>query len=163
MKEWADSPQPEDARGGQVLFFTVARQTFGMQLTRVAQIIDHEEPSGRSKVSRQVILPRGETIKAVDLRSLFKYPRVSEGSKRTIIILEGDRGKIGLVADSIEHIAEAENIQMVGLPAILGEMKYLEGFFLEGKSLKAAINSERIAADFGKVRELKGKAEKTPK
>lgn len=125
------------ATGPQTLLtFGLMGELFGIAVAHVQEIIDPLPTihvPGASDFARGLVNVRGSVVPVVDLRQRLRMPERSEtGDSRLIvleILLEGERTKLAIVADSVETVVDisAEDIEPVPEIGIRWPVQYLDG------------------------------------
>jgi purine-binding chemotaxis protein CheW len=135
----------------EVLGFTLASETFGVELCHVREVCQLKDltavPCTPSFVAGVMNL-RGRVIAIIDLRKLFDLPAKGLTElNRVIVLTDGDK-ELGLLADSIDGVRPVPAAALQeGLPSLTG----VRDRFLKGitSQMLAVLDGGRLLADAG--------------
>ena len=142
-------PRPDDVERLEVLAFTLAGETYGIETTHVREVCRLGElvplPCTPPFVAGIMNL-RGQILAVFDLRRLFDLPARGLGELDQVIVL-GDRDqRLGLLADAIAGVQSiALSALQPGLPTLTGiREKFCRG--VTGQML-ALLDGAKLLAD----------------
>jgi len=97
------------------LIYSLCGELYGsalLQIKEVIKMIPIKPVPHSEKYFRGVINVRGQIISVMDLRTKFQMTG-HQPDQGLILIIEGDRGQVGAIVDTIEYVREIppENIQ----------------------------------------------------
>ena len=136
----------EIAQTDQYLTFTLAEETYAIEIVKVREVIDYVQvtrvPRMRAYL-RGVINLRGSVVPVLDLRLILGMPSIEKTIDTCVIIAEvqvdGESLHLGMLADSVQEVIDV-NPSQIGPPPKLGSMldtnfirgmgKRVEGFFI---------------------------------
>jgi len=115
----------EIARTDQYLTFTLAEETFAIEIVKVREVIDYVHLTRVPRMPvflRGVINLRGSVVPVVDLRLCFQMSKTDRTKNTCIVVvevqLEGEATVIGALADSVEEVIDLEPDQIQPAPRI---------------------------------------------
>lgn len=113
-------------RGQLYLTFTLANETFAIDILRIREIIEYVQPSPVPMMPvtlRGVINVRGGVVPVVDLAVRFGWQPMAVGRRTSIVIVEilynDEKHVIGLVVDRVNAVTEIRADQ-IELPPAFG-------------------------------------------
>jgi purine-binding chemotaxis protein CheW len=143
--------KPDDAERLEVLTFTLAGETYGIETRHVREVCQLRNlavvPCTPPFVAGVMSL-RGRILAIVDLRKFFDLPARGLTELNRVIVLGGGENELGLLADSIDGVrpVAASDLQE-GLPTLTGiRERFLKG--VTGRML-AVLDGSRLLADAG--------------
>ena len=101
------------SQNNQVITFTLGDETYGVEVTKVREILTYpkvtELPNASAWV-KGVINLRGEVTPIIDLRMRFKTSEMPEYGERTIVLAArtADNRMVGMVVDSVQDMETIE-------------------------------------------------------
>lgn len=146
----------ESAEQTQYLTFVVAGEACALSLLEVKEIIEYDPtltmvPAMPPSI-RGVINVRGNVVPVIDLAVKFGLPP-SPITKRTCVVivevgLEGERGAMGVITDSVSQVLSFSPHDIVPLPAFGPRirMDYLKGLGKIGKQFVLILDLDRVMA-----------------
>lgn len=106
----------------QTVVFKLGEESYGIDIFRVHEIIRLREitPIPRTEGHiRGLVNLRGNTIPVIDLSTRLNLP-VSEQSDNTrIIVVESDKGNIGLIVDAVSEVITLQSEQIEPTPPLI--------------------------------------------
>jgi purine-binding chemotaxis protein CheW len=134
------------AQTDQYLTFTLAEETFAVEIVKVREVIDYVHVTRVPRMPtylRGVINLRGSVVPVIDLRSILGMPSVEKTVDTCVIIaevqFEGEVLHLGMLADSVQEVIDVNPSQIDPPPKmgtildtnfIRGMGKRDEGFFI---------------------------------
>ncbi len=135
------------------LIFNLDKDTFGIPLSVVSEVISYQPITPLYEVSnyvKGVINLRGKIIPIVDLRIKFHMPQ-KEYTERTIFIIvnleyHNQQSLIGLVVDQVKDVitVESEELQQTGEIGFKFKTKYLYGVVRYQEEIVSILDIEKI-------------------
>jgi purine-binding chemotaxis protein CheW len=136
----------EIAQTDQYLTFTLAEETYAIEIVKVREVIDYVQVTRVPRMPaylRGVINLRGSVVPVLDLRLILGMPSIEKTIDTCVIIAEvqvdGESLHLGMLADSVQEVIDV-NPSQIGPPPKLGSMldtnfirgmgKRDEGFFI---------------------------------
>ena len=139
----------------QLITFTLGRETYGVEVTKVREILTYpkvtELPNASAWV-KGVINLRGEVTPIIDLRMRFNTSETPEYGERTIVLAArtADNRMVGMVVDSVQDMETIEWETMVPPPEM--------GTTVGSENLKGLIKTDNrmiVILDIEKVLDKK--------
>lgn len=91
----------------QLVVFELARETYGVDISQVQEIIRFQEITKVPKVPdfiEGVINLRGNVIPVIDLRKRFDFDEVEKTNATRIIVVEVEQYTVGMVVDAVSEV-----------------------------------------------------------
>jgi purine-binding chemotaxis protein CheW len=108
----------------QIVGFLIGRETYGVPITLVHEIVRMPEitpiPDAEASVEGVINL-RGKIIPVVDLRKRFGQTEVTATGKNRILVTEVDNRRIGLIVDSASEVLKIPPSDIEAPPTALQE------------------------------------------
>jgi len=134
------------AQTDQYLTFTLAEETFAVEIVKVREVIDYVQVTRVPRMPtylRGVINLRGSVVPVIDLRLILGMPSIEKTVDTCVIIaevlFEGDVLHLGMLTDSVQEVIDVNPNQIDPPPKmgtvldtnfIRGMGKRDEGFFI---------------------------------
>jgi purine-binding chemotaxis protein CheW len=153
----ADDDENEDTQANKYLFFRIGKESYGIGIRFIIEIIELQHISEVPEMPRYVkgvINLRGKVIPIVDLRLRFEMEARAYDDRTCIIVTEIDRILIGLVVDTVEEVMEIPEDQIDPPPrfkAVAGKDRYIHGMGKVGNAVKIIIDVEKVIQDQGAI------------
>src|SRR5450759_498339 len=147
---------PDDAERLQVLAFSLAGETYGVETCHVREVCLLKDLTGipcTPPFVAGVMNLRGQILAIVDLREFFGLPARGLTELNRVIVLRGGATEFGLLADSIDGVrsVRASDLQE-SLPTLTGiRERFLKG--ITGQMLAVLAGGRLLAAAGLKVNE----------
>lgn len=111
----------DNQQENQLITFTLGRETYGVEVTKVREILTYPkvtELPNASEWVKGVINLRGEVTPIIDLRMRFNTSETPEYGERTIVLAArtADNRMVGMVVDSVQDMETIEWETMVPAP-----------------------------------------------
>lgn len=137
------------ARDLQIVGFRVGRETFGVDIALVHEIVRVPEitavPDAPDFIEGVINL-RGRIISLVDLRKRFRQREITSGRKNRVIVVEHQQKFVGLIVDSASEVLRVPGSEIEPPPSVFehGGLDYVTGVAkLQGRII--------ILVDLGKI------------
>jgi purine-binding chemotaxis protein CheW len=147
------STAPESARPAQYLGFSLAGETYAIELLRIREIIEHipiTRVPGMPPAVLGVINLRGRVVPVVDLAvKMGLGPRpITRWTCFVIVevLLDGERTSLGLLADSVSEVLDlgAEDIEPPPAFGTRAPVSYLRGLGRQEQRFILLLDLERV-------------------
>ncbi len=145
--------EDEDTQADKYLFFKIARESFGIGIRHIIEIIEMQSISAVPDMPgyvKGVINLRGKVIPIVDLRLRFGIEERAYDDRTCIVVTEIDRILIGLIVDTVEEVLEIPENGIEPPPKFKtssGKDRYISGMGKVGEQVKILIDVEKIVRD----------------
>jgi purine-binding chemotaxis protein CheW len=116
----------------QIVGFRVGRETFGVDIALVHEIVRVPEitavPDAPDFIEGVINL-RGKIISLVDLRKRFREKEVARTRKNRVIVVEFEQKFVGLIVDAASEVLRVPASEIEPPPAVFehGELNYVTG------------------------------------
>jgi purine-binding chemotaxis protein CheW len=137
------------ARDLQVVGFRIGRETFGVPIAAVHEIVRVPEitavPESPACVEGVINL-RGKIVPVVDLRKRFGEPAGGRTRKNRILVAEVEAKLVGLLVDAASEVLKIAPADIEAPPCILedGERNYVTGVAKLGGRLVILVDLTRV-------------------
>lgn len=149
----ADDDENEDTQANKYLFFRIGRESYGIGIKHVIEIIELQPISvvpDMPAYVKGVINLRGKVIPIVDLRLRFEMDEREYDNRTCIIVTEVDRILVGCLVDTVEEVMEIPEKDIEPPPQFRttsGRDRYISGMGKAGNAIKILIDVEKIVRD----------------
>ena len=143
----------EIVRTDQYLTFTLAEETFAIEIVKVREVIDYVHLTRVPRMPvflRGVINLRGSVVPVIDLRLILSMPSVEKTVDTCIIIAEvnmdGEPLHLGMLADSVQEVIDIDPSQ-IDPPPRLGSMlntDFIRGMGKRGEGFFIILNIDQV-------------------
>jgi len=148
------------ARPGKYLTITLGRESYGIPVLKVREIIricPITRVANMPPQVRGVINLRGKVLPVVDLRTRFGLPAGSDHDRTCIVVTQvaatvGNGSRLyGVIVDSVEEVANFTADDLQPTPDFGGaiDTRFITGMAKSGDGVKALIDLDAIAAAEG--------------
>lgn len=148
-----DDEDNEDTQANKYLFFRIGKESYGIGIRYVIEIIElqtiSEVPDMPAYV-KGVINLRGKVIPIVDLRLRFDMEAREYDNRTCIIVTEVDAILVGCLVDTVEEVMEIPEKAIEPPPnfrTVSGRDRYISGMGKAGDSIKILLDVEKIVRD----------------
>ena len=148
-----DDDDNEDTQANKYLFFRIGKESYGIGIRYVIEIIELQTISlvpDLPDYVKGVINLRGKVIPIVDLRLRFDMEERAYDNRTCIIITEVDHVLVGCLVDTVEEVMEILEKNIEPPPkfkTISGKDQYISGMGKVGDAIKILIDVEKIVRD----------------
>lgn len=111
----------EDTQKGKSLTFKLGKETYGIEIIYVREIIGIQEITEMPEMPeyiRGIINLRGKIIPIIDVRLRFKKEPKKYDDRTCVIVVEFNNTSIGLVVDSVSEVLTIQDENISELPNI---------------------------------------------
>ncbi len=130
--------------------FRVAEMFMGIELSRVQELMRHQEmayvPLAPAAV-RGLINLRGQIVTALDMRTIFSLPPLTSGDAQSMnIVIRSDGGPVSLLVDEICDVLEVPEEAWTSVPENLApaQRSLLQGVYQLDSTLLLVVDAERV-------------------
>ena len=148
-----DDEDNEDTQANKYLFFRIGKESYGIGIRHVIEIIELQTISvvpDMPPYVKGVINLRGRVIPIVDLRLRFDMDEREYDNRTCIIVTEVDRILVGCLVDTVEEVMEIAEKNIEPPPrfkTVSGRDQYISGMGKVGEAIKILIDAEKIVRD----------------
>lgn len=148
-----DDEDNEDTQANKYLFFRIGRESYGIGIRYVIEIIELQtisEVPDMPNYVKGVINLRGKVIPIVDLRLRFDMEEREYDNRTCIIVTEVDGVLVGCLVDTVEEVMEIPEKSIEPPPNFRtssGRDRYISGMGKTGDSIKILLDVEKIVKD----------------
>ena len=145
--------EDEDTQAHKYLFFRIGKESYGIGIRHVIEIIELQTISEVPEMPvyvKGVINLRGKVIPVVDLRLRFAMPERAYDDRTCIVVTEIDTSLVGLVVDTVEEVMEIPDERIEPPPrfrSVAAKDRYILGMGKVGDSVKILIDVEKVMRD----------------
>lgn len=150
------------ARPGKYLTITLGRESYGIPVLKVREIIricPITRVANMPAQVRGVINLRGKVIPVVDLRTRFGLPAGADHDRTCIVVTQvaasvGNGSRLyGVIVDGVEDVANFSAADIQPTPDFGGaiDTRFITGMAKSGDSVKSLIDLDAIAAAEGET------------
>jgi len=163
----ADDEDNEDTQADKYLFFRIGKESYGVGIRHVIEIIELQNISTVPDMPdyvKGVINLRGKVIPIVDLRLRFDMDEREYDNRTCIIVTEVDRLLVGFLVDTVEEVLEIPEKDTEPPPkfkSVSGGDRYISGMGKSGEAIKILIDVEKLVRDENLVTATTDSAEKS--
>ena len=108
----------------QLCTFQVDRLFFGVDVTRVQEVLRHQKMTPvplAPPVVRGLINLRGQIVTAIDLRQRLGLSPLPDGQLPTNVIIRNDDGAVSLLVDEIGDVVDVDDVSFEAPPETLSQ------------------------------------------
>lgn len=109
----------EDTQKGRYLTFLLGKETYGIEILYVTEIIGIQEITEMPEMpdyAKGIINLRGKIIPVMDVRLRFKKEPKEYDDRTCVIVINFDGFMIGLVVDSVSEVITIEDNEISEIP-----------------------------------------------
>lgn len=145
--------EDEDTQANKYLFFRISKESYGIGIRHIIEIIELQRISVVPDMPRYVkgvINLRGKVIPIIDLRMRFDLEEREYDDRTCIVVCEIERVLIGFIVDTVEEVVEIPENQVEPPPSFKsasGRERYISGLGKIGEAVKILLDVEKIVRD----------------
>jgi purine-binding chemotaxis protein CheW len=133
----------------QLITFTVGVEEYGLELSRVKEVIRMRQPTwlpNAPSCVKGVINLRGDVIPIIDLRDRFGLEPVEHTTMTRVIVVEAEGRMVGMVVDSASQVVRVPADQFDPPPAVMGAAlrNFITAVGKMGDKLVIMIDADRV-------------------
>jgi purine-binding chemotaxis protein CheW len=120
------SEQFRESRNVRLVSFRISGDHFAIDIMTVRQIVPWSQPTAVPTAPdfiEGILLLRGEVIPIVDLRKRLGHPAAPVDQTASVIIVATGRGIVGLRADEVHRIVDAETAAFLPAPPLVQNVR----------------------------------------
>ncbi len=141
----------EDTQRGKFLTFELDRETFGIEIRFVTEIIGIQPITFVPEVPdyvKGIINLRGQVIPVIDIRLKFKKEPISYNDRTCIIVIDIEDISIGLIVDSVAEVVTVGDENMVPPPSYKTgfQNRYIKGIGKVGAAVILLLDCRKLVS-----------------
>ncbi|BCJ95605.1 chemotaxis protein CheW [Anaerocolumna cellulosilytica] len=149
----------EDTQKGRFLTFSLGKETYGLEIRYVTEIIGIQsitEIPELPEYVRGIINLRGKIIPVMDVRLRFKKEPRDYNDRTCIIVVDIGELSIGLIVDSVSEVLSIDDKDMVEPPKLNKgyQNRYIKNIGKVGTEVKLLLDCEKLLTEI-EVEDLK--------
>jgi purine-binding chemotaxis protein CheW len=143
----------EDTQANKYLFFKIDRESYGIGIRHVIEIVELQRISAvpdMPEYVKGVINLRGKVIPVVDLRLRFGMNERAYDDRTCIVVSEIGGVSLGFIVDTVEEVLEIPETQVEPAPrfkTVSGRERYIAGMGKVGELVKILLDVEKLVRD----------------
>jgi purine-binding chemotaxis protein CheW len=142
----------EDTQKGRYLTFSLGKETYGIEIKHVTEIIGIQaitELPELSEYLRGIINLRGKIIPVMDVRLRFKKEFRVYNDRTCIIVIDIRNITIGLIVDSVSEVLSIDDQDVIEPPKINNEQQngYIKNIGKVGNDVKLILDCEKLLTE----------------
>ncbi len=141
----------EDTQKGRFLTFALGKETYGIEITYVTEIIGIQEITELPELPeyiKGIINLRGKIIPVMDVRLRFRKEFREYNDRTCIIVVDIKEVAIGLIVDSVAEVLTILEQDIAPPPQLSGKSnKYIKNIGKAGNDVKMLLDCEMLLAD----------------
>jgi purine-binding chemotaxis protein CheW len=149
----------EDTQKGRFLTFSLGKETYGLEIKYVTEIIGIQsitEIPELPEYVKGIINLRGKIIPVMDVRLRFKKEPRDYNDRTCIIVVDIGELSIGLIVDSVAEVLTIDDKDMVEPPQLNKgyQNRYIKNIGKVGTEVKLLLDCEKLLTEI-EVEDLK--------
>ena len=153
IEEWE-----EDTLKDKYLTFTLGRESYGLEIKYVIEIIGIQtitEVPGLPRYIKGIINLRGKIIPVMDVRERFKKKFREYNERTCVIVIEINDFLVGLIVDQVAEVLSISKENIVPPPeASDSESKFIQGIGKVGEEVKLLIDCEKLMVNEEEIKKI---------
>lgn len=142
----------EDTQKGRFLTFALGKETYGIEIRYVTEIIGIQaitELPELSEYVKGIINLRGKIIPVMDVRLRFKKECKEYNDRTCIIVIDINNLSIGLIVDSVSEVLSIDEKDIVEPPQMNKgyNNRYIKSIGKVGNDVKLLLDCEKMLTD----------------
>lgn len=138
----------EDTQKGRFLTFSIDRETYGIEIMYVTEIIGIQpitEVPELPEYVKGIINLRGKIIPVMDVRLRFKKEPQKYNDRTCVIVIDIKEISIGLIVDSVSEVLTIPDEEIVPPPEVRKSgNKFIKGVGKVGTEVKLLLDCEKL-------------------
>lgn len=152
MSEILLQEQEEDTQKGRYLTFLVEKESYGIEIKYVTEIIGIQAITKVPELPeyiKGIINLRGKIIPVMDVRLRFKKEPKEYNDRTCIIVIDIREISIGLIVDSVSEVLSITDENIVPPPDVSkgAGNKYIKGIGKVGDDVKLILDCDKLLSD----------------
>lgn len=140
--------QEEDTLKGKFLIFTLEKESYGIEIKYVTEIIGIQlitEVPELPEYIKGIINLRGKIIPVMDVRLRFKKSFKEYSDRTCVIVIDIRDVAIGLIVDSVSEVLSINDDEIVAPPDMSkGGNRYIKGIGKVGSEVKLLLDCDKL-------------------
>jgi purine-binding chemotaxis protein CheW len=142
----------EDTQKGKFLTFSVGRESYGIEIKFVTEIIgiqDITEVPELPNYVKGIINLRGKIIPVIDVRLRFKKEPKDYNDRTCIVVIEIKETSVGLIVDNVAEVIniDEDNIVLPPNSKTGFNNRYVRGIGKVGNEVKLLLDCDKLLND----------------
>ncbi|AKN31868.1 chemotaxis protein CheW [Clostridium carboxidivorans P7] len=142
----------EDTQKGRFLTFSVGKESYGIEIKYVKEIIGIQEITEVPELPdyvKGIINLRGKIIPVMDVRLRFKKEAKEYNDRTCIIVIDVEEISIGLIVDNVSEVLTIGEENIVPPPDLKTGFhnRYVKGIGKVGNEVKLLLDCEKVLND----------------
>ena len=142
----------EDTQKGKFLTFSVGRESYGIEIKFVTEIIgiqDITEVPELPNYVRGIINLRGKIIPVIDVRLRFKKELKKYNDRTCIVVIDIKETYVGLIVDNVAEVIKIDDSNIVPPPDIKTGFhnRYVRAIGKVGNEIKLLLDCDKLLND----------------
>ena len=142
----------EDTQKGKFLTFSVGRESYGIEIKFVTEIIgiqDITQVPELPEYVRGIINLRGKIIPVIDVRLRFKKQPKEYNDRTCIVVIDVKETYVGLIVDHVAEVINIEDSDIVPPPDMKTGFhnRYVRGIGKVGNEVKLLLDCNKLLND----------------
>lgn len=138
----------EDTQKGRFLTFSIEKETYGIEITYVTEIIGIQpitEIPELPEYVKGIINLRGKIIPVMDVRLRFKKEPREYNDRTCVIVIDIESISIGLIVDSVSEVLTIPDADIVPPPEVhKSGNKYIKGIGKVESEVKLLLDCKKL-------------------
>lgn len=144
--------QEEDTQKGRFLTFALDKESFGIEIRYVTEIIGIQAITSIPELPeyiRGIINLRGKIIPVMDIRLRFKKEALAYNDRTCVIVVDIMGLQIGIVVDSVSEVLTIPDQDIVEPPQVNKSFnnRYINGIGKVGSNVILLLDCEKLLTD----------------
>lgn len=144
-----DSVEMEDTQKGKFLTFSIGRESYGIEIKYVTEIIGIQEITQMPEMPdyiKGIINLRGKIIPVMDVRLRFKKAFGEYNDRACVIVIDIQDISVGLIVDTVSEVVTISDENIVEPPKIIKDInnKYIKNIGKVGNDVKLLLDCEKL-------------------
>jgi purine-binding chemotaxis protein CheW len=149
MEQTVANAQEEDTQKDKFLTFTIGRETYGIDILFVTEIIGMQSITILPELPdymKGIINLRGRIIPVMDVRLRFKQAARDYNERTCIIIVDANAISFGLIVDAVAEVITIPEQNTVAPPSLQGGTanRYIKAIGKVGDQVKLLLDCEKL-------------------
>lgn len=151
--------QEEDTLKDKYLTFILGKESFGLEIKYVIEIIGIQtitEVPGLPRYIKGIINLRGKIIPVIDVRERFKKEFKDYNERTCVIVIEINDFLVGLIVDQVAEVLSIAEENIVPPPeASDSENRFIQGIGKVGDEVKLLIDCAKLMVSEEEIKKIK--------
>jgi len=144
--------ESEDTQKGKFLTFFVGKESYGIEIKFVTEIIGIQDITEVPELPiyvRGIINLRGKIIPVIDVRLRFKKEAKEYNDRTCIVVIDIKGISVGLIVDNVAEVINIDDSNIVPPPDIKTGFhnRYVRGIGKVGKEVNLLLDCDKLLTD----------------